>query len=67
MQSPMFGEFMGTMVLVLLGNGVIAAFCTSRLSAKARRDVDARAHFRPGYLIPTGLLVAGPSATSVSD
>ena len=30
MLSPMFGEFMGTMVLVLLGNGVIADVVLSR-------------------------------------
>src|ERR1700693_2722199 len=30
MLSPMFGEFMGTMVLVLLGNGVIADIVLSR-------------------------------------
>ena len=30
MLSPMFGEFMGTLVLVLLGNGVIADVVLSR-------------------------------------
>ena len=25
MHSPFFGEFMGTMILILLGNGVVAA------------------------------------------
>lgn len=34
MLSPMFGEFMGTMVLVLLGNGVIADVVLSRSKAE---------------------------------
>jgi glycerol uptake facilitator protein len=34
MQSPMFGEFMGTMVLVLLGNGVIADVALARSKAE---------------------------------
>src|SRR5260370_37776921 len=34
MLSPMFGEFMGTMVLVLLGNGVIADVALARSKAE---------------------------------
>ncbi len=34
MQSPVVGEFMGTMVLVLLGNGVIADVVLSRSKAQ---------------------------------
>lgn len=34
MQSPMFGEFMGTLVLVLLGNGVIADVALARSKAE---------------------------------
>ena len=34
MTSPFFGEFMGTMVLVLLGNGVVAAVLLKRSKAE---------------------------------
>jgi len=34
----MFGEFMGTMVLVLLGNGVIADVALARSKAEGRMD-----------------------------
>src|SRR5215470_14777650 len=34
MRSPFFGEFMGTMVLILLGNGVVAGVLLKRSKAE---------------------------------
>ena len=33
-RSPMFGEFMGTMMLVLLGDGVVASVVLKRTKAE---------------------------------
>ena len=34
MQSPIFGEFMGTFVLILLGDGVVAGVLLKRSKAE---------------------------------
>jgi len=35
MHSPVLGEFLGTMILVLLGDGVVAAVLLKRSKAEA--------------------------------
>ena len=34
MSSPIFGEFMGTLVMILLGNGVVAGVLLKRSKAE---------------------------------